>query len=215
MKQILALMLLFLPSTLAHAKLVAAADAPKPQQIKSPAKADEAEDYSQRIHEHSFGVGFGQVILMGDLAKQVSDTIGLGLIYDYKASELFGVMVEGGYSKHIDSTGKNSFIARSFSPNLRVNLSYFDNLTIFAFGGFGIYSLDKTLFPTSGSVTTFGLDMGPGFELRLAPHAKFGSFISFNNAFTKSDSQAVNSLGNGMSIGGTYMRLFLTASYIF
>ncbi len=173
---------------------------------QSPA-AHPTESYD--LGEHSLGAGFGEVILTGDFAKKYSNTLGVSGIYEYKASELFGVLADISYSKHDSDDGLNSLKIFGVTPNLKINLSYFDKLTAFVMTGFGFFNVSESIGPLyGGSVTTFGFSAGPGFDLRLNEHAKFGSLVTFHNLFSKTDPNAKNPVGKGMSIGGTYLRLF-------
>lgn len=167
------------------------------------------------VGEHALGVGFGEVILAGGLEKNHSDSLGLSILYDYRASELFGLMVDLSYSKHTDDTGRNTLKILGASPSLRANLAYFDKLMAYMTVGFGVFQVSETLGLASGSVTTFGFTAGPGIELRLNTHLKFGILTTFHHLFTRSDPQAQNPAGKGLSIGGTYLRLFLSLQYVF
>lgn len=136
-------------------------------------------------------------------------------VYEYRASDMFGVLADIGYSKHVDGTGRNILITKDFTPNLKINFSYFDELTIYGVGGFGIYHVNRTVFPASGSVTTFGFDTGPGFDLNLSNQLRFGALITFHHLFSKADSEAYNPAGGGMEIGGTMLRMMVNVRYVF
>ncbi len=165
--------------------------------------------------EHSLGLGFGQVILMGDFEKNFSDSIGYDLTYDYNASEIFGIYVDASYHKHRNASGENTAIIKGLAPSLKANFAYVDKLTVYGLAGLGLYWVGETTGEIAGSVTTFGFNAGPGAELRLDDHLKFGTNVGFYNLFTKSDTEAKNPFGKGMTIGGTFVRLFINISYIF
>lgn len=175
-----------------------------------------AEDGSKSAaQEHSLGLGFGQVILMGDFEKNFSDSLGFDFTYDYNASEMFGLLVDASYHKHKNATGENTAIIKSLTPSLKANFAYVDKLTVYGVAGLGVYWVGETIGQIAGSVTTFGFNAGPGAELRLNDHMKFGTNVGFYNLFTKADSEAKNPFGKGMTIGGTFIRLFINISYIF
>ncbi|MGE4232800.1 MAG: outer membrane beta-barrel protein [Bacteriovoracia bacterium] len=166
--------------------------------------------------EHSAGLGFGQVVLMGDYVKYFDNIIGLNLLYEYEASALFAIHSVIHYSSHTDTTGVNSLAIKGASPNLRINLAFFDKLSVYTMLGLGLYMIDETIGTLSGSGTTLGLNLGAGFDLSLDKHFKFGSALSFHNVFSKTDSSTISdSTPSGLNIGGTFMSLFLNIMYVF
>ncbi|MEW6055610.1 MAG: outer membrane beta-barrel protein [Bdellovibrionota bacterium] len=165
--------------------------------------------------EHGVGLGLGQVLLMGDFAKNFSDSLGYQLTYSYEASAMFGLLATLSMSSHSDATGDNSLDIKGFTPNLRINLAYVDKLVIYAFTGFGLFMVDETIGEQAGSVTTLGFDMGTSLNLALDKHLQFGTTLSFHNIFGKTDPATVTDSSPGLSIGGTYLMLSLNFFYIF
>ena len=166
--------------------------------------------------EHSAGFGFGQNLLMGDFSKNFSDSLGFQLMYGFEASEMFGLLAHISYSNHSNASGSNSLTIKGIAPDLKINLAYFDKLVLYGLTGFGIYKVDESLDHNAGSVVTLGFDLGAGFLLNLDKHFAFGTSLAFHNIFGKTDTATVNaSAPNGITIGGTYMGIFLNLFYIF
>lgn len=187
-----------------------------PSASKASDKKAVVEDDEYGAGEHSLGIGFGQVMLFGSkFGDTASNDLGYNFIYEYKVSDMFSVLADYGYSRHLNDDRQNELIFKTFSPNFKLNFGYYDRLTIFGLAGFGLYHVNRTTGPYAGSVNSFGFNAGPGIDLRLNRHFKFGSMITFHNVFDKNDAEAKNPSGKGMEIGGTYLRMFITASYVF
>jgi hypothetical protein len=173
-------------------------------------------DNSSNYPSHSLGLGLGHVMLMGNFSDVGANDLGFNLFYEYKTSEVFSLLIDYGYSKHIANNHQNELIIKSLSPNLKIIFNEIDNLSIFGAGGFGFYHINRTTAPYAGSITGFGLNLGPGFDLTLNDHFKFGTWITLHSVFDKNDPDAKGPNGKtDMTIGGSYIRLFLSASYIF
>lgn len=172
-------------------------------------------DNSTGVGRHSAGIGFGQVILMGEFADHYTNDLGFDLLYGYKASDEFELMVNYGYLKHVSNDKLNTLTTQSLVPSLRMNLSEYDQFMVFIFGGLGFYQVSETIGPRAGSALTFGFNAGPGVDLKLNDNFKFGFLASLHNVFSKNDPDAKNPSGQGMTIGGAYSKLFLTIQYIF
>ncbi len=165
---------------------------------------------------HSLGLQIGQVILMGDYGSRVNNGIGVGVLYDYEASDLFGLMVEASYSGHSNNNDTNSLGLLGLVPNLKVNMLYLDKLTFFGLAGFGLYRVDQTIENVSGSVLTFGFDLGAGFHLDVGENFLFGSTLLFYNIFNRVDSATVSTANpSGFSMGGTMLKLGVFGAYVF
>lgn len=165
--------------------------------------------------DHGAGIGFGQILLMGDLAKNFTDNIGFHAIYSFEASELLGLIANLHYSSHTGANPTDSLSLKGFVPNLRINFAYIDKLVVYGFTGFGLYMVDQTIGTQVGSVTTLGFDMGIAVNLTLHKHLQFGTELSFNNIFGKTDPTTVTDTSTGVSIGGNFIGLFLNVTYIF
>ena len=166
--------------------------------------------------EHGVGLGLGQVLLMGDFAKNFSDSLGFQGIYSYEASQVFGLLVNLSLSSHSNADASNTLSLKALSPNLRINLAYIDKLVLYTFGGFGLVKADEKIGALQGSVTTLGFNLGAAFYLALDKHFQFGTQLSFHNVFGKTDPTTVTATNpNGLSVGGTYLGLFLNVMYIF
>lgn len=164
---------------------------------------------------HTVGIGVGEVLLMGDFSKNVDNALGLNLIYHFGASQLFGLTTLAHISSHSGGNGQNSLAIKGLSPNVRVNLGYYDRIVVYTLGGFGFFLVDEKIGVQSGSVTTFGLNLGGGVDLLLHPHFKFGTALTFHNIFGKTDPASAIGSSAALSIGGTYVGLFLAMGYIF
>ena len=168
------------------------------------------------VGRHGVGVSVGQVLLMGDFSKSFSDSLGWGLSYSYEASDMFGLLANLSFSNHSNANGSNTLAIKGLSPDLRVNLAYFDKLVLYGFGGFGLFRVNETVNQTPGSVWTFGLDLGTGFLLELDPHFQFGTSLGFHNIFSKTDpATATGNFPGGYTIGGTYLGIMLNIFYLF
>ncbi|MBI3555146.1 MAG: outer membrane beta-barrel protein [Deltaproteobacteria bacterium] len=168
------------------------------------------------VGRHGLGVNIGQVLLMGDFSKNFSDSLGWGFSYSYEASDMFGLLANLSFSNHSNANGTNTLAIKGLSPDLRVNLAYFDKLVLYAFGGFGLFHVNETVAQTPGSVWTFGLDLGTGFLLELDPHFQFGTSLGFHNVFSKTDpATSTSSNPNGILMGGTYLGIMLNIFYLF
>lgn len=165
--------------------------------------------------EHGAGVGLGQVLLLGDFAKNFTDNLGFHFMYSYEASQMFGLLGTVALSSHSNADGSNTLDMKGFTPALRINLAYVDKLVLYTFLGFGLYQVDEKVGAQQGSVTTLGLAMGGAVNLALDKHFQFGTELSFHNVFGKTDPTTVSSQSPGLSIGGTYIGLFLNLFYIF
>ena len=165
--------------------------------------------------DHGAGLGLGQVLLLGDLSGPFNDSIGLHGIYSYEASALLGLYTHVHYSSHSNVTNTNSLTIKGLVPNMRVNLAYIDKLVVYGFTGFGFYMIDQTIGEQVGSVMTVGFDMGAAVAMSLTDHLQFGTELSFNNIFSKTDPATATGTSSGMSIGGSYIGLFLNVMYIF
>lgn len=165
---------------------------------------------------HGIGFDLGQVLLMGDFSKSFSDSLGLGLTYSYEASDMFGLLLHVNASNHSNADESNKLMIKGVSPDLRVNLAYFDKLVLYGFGGFGLFKIDETINRVEGSALTLGLNLGTGFLLELSPHFGFGTSLGFHSIFAKTDSKTVTeSNPGGFMIGGTYLGVFLNLFYLF
>ncbi len=164
---------------------------------------------------HAVGLGIGQILLMGDFAKYFDNSLGYNILYNYDASNLFGLLAVINYNSHSNATGTNTLKIMGFSPNIKVSLVNFDQLLLFGYTGFGLMKVSQTVGTIPADVTTFGLNMGFGAELTLASHMRFGTGLSFHNIFGKTDSSTATANSTGTSIGGTYLALFLNIMYVF
>lgn len=165
---------------------------------------------------HGVGLDLGQVLLMGDFSKSFSDSLGFGFTYSYEASDMFGLLLHFSGSSHSNADESNKLTIKGVSPDLRVNLAYFDKLVLYGFGGFGLFKVDETINHIDGSALTLGLNLGTGFLLELSPHFEFGTSLGFHNIFAKTDSKTVTSTNpGGFSIGGTYLGVMLNLFYLF
>ena len=168
------------------------------------------------VGRSGIGVNVGQVLLMGDFSKNFSDSLGWGFSYSYEASDMFGLLANLTFSNHTNANGSNTLGIKGLSPDLRVNLAYFDKLVLYAFGGFGLFRINETVAQVPGSVWTFGLDLGTGFLLELDPHFQFGTSLGFHNIFSKTDpSTSTSTNPNGNLMGGTYLGIMLNIFYLF
>jgi hypothetical protein len=167
-------------------------------------------------NEHGIGLGFGQILLMGDYAKSFSDNIGLDVFYSYETSNLFGLLANVSLSSHSNADNSNTLSIKGITPDLRINLAYIDKLVIYSFVGFGVFMVNEKIGPVTGSATTLGFNMGAAFDLALAKHFQFGTQLGFTNVFGKTDPSTVTATSpQGLSVGGTYLGILLNLIYIF
>ena len=165
--------------------------------------------------EHGIGLSLGQILLMGDFAKNFSDSLGFNLTYSYEASAVFGLLADISMSSHTNGTATNELSLKGFSPNLRINLAFIDKLIVYSFVGFGLFMASEKVGNQNGAVTTLGFDMGGAFNLALDKHFQFGTALSFHNIFGKTDDSTATATQPGLSVGGTYLALMLQVFYIF
>jgi hypothetical protein len=164
---------------------------------------------------HSLGLNAGQVLLLGEFADRFPDAMGFNLIYNYEASDLFGVWVNAGFSNHENSATHDNLAIKSLVPDLKINLAYIDKLVIYSLVGFGLWKVDQTINLIGANVTTFGFNMGGGFALQLHEHFQFGTHLLFNNIFSKTDPGSARGNQAAQVVGGSYMGLYLNAMYTF
>lgn len=160
---------------------------------------------------HGAGFGVGQVFLLGDFADPFSNGLGMEFFHSYDASEMFGLMTIINLSNHSNADESNKLSLRGITPNLKMNLIYFDRFSVHALAGIGVYFINEKLGVREGSVTTMGFNFGTGFDLTLSDHFRFGTQLKFHSIFEAKDT----SLSPPMTIGGTYMGLFLNLTYLF
>lgn len=161
------------------------------------------------VGQHAAGLSLGQVILLGDFSTHFSDSLGFQITHQYDASDLFGVLTHISLSSHSDTTGTDDLSIKGITPNLKANLAYFDKIIVYTYGGFGLFSISEKTGGRESSVTTIGFDLGGGFDLELNEHFLFGTTLSFHNLFGKTDK------ATAVSVGGTYVALFLNVKYVF
>ncbi len=165
---------------------------------------------------HIGGLSFGHSILFGTWGDNFDSNFSFAGHYTYEATPIFGFMANVGISKHSGLTPEDSLTVLSIEPDVKVNLFYFDNVSLYTFGGFGLYPLSQTLGGTSASVLAFGINIGFGVDLRLGEHFVFGPGLVFKSIFIKRDSTAITTNSpTGMELGGEMLRLFVQAGYIF
>lgn len=166
--------------------------------------------------QHGVGLGLGEVLLMGDFAKNFDNSIGFHGLYNYDASALFGLLVEVTYGSFSGGAANaNSLSIMGLTPHLKINLAYIDKLIVYSLVGFGLYKVSEKIGTIDAGVTTLGFDMGAGVNLALDQHILFGTQLAFSNIFGKTDSATVTSTSPGLSVGGTYIGLFLNFIYVF
>lgn len=164
---------------------------------------------------HGLGLGIGQTLLMADFSKNVSDALGYQLMYSYEASPMLGLLAMLSISEHSNSAGTNTLNIKGLSPNLKVNLAYIDKLIVYMVAGLGFFVVDEKVGTLQGTITTLGFDLGGGFSLALSKHVQFGTQILFNSIFNQTTSTDNPPNPSGMTIGGTYVGLYLNVMYLF
>ncbi|HRK01320.1 MAG TPA: hypothetical protein PLH57_01530 [Oligoflexia bacterium] len=168
------------------------------------------------IGSHTAGFGLGQVMLLGDFGQRLDDSIGFQFLYEYQASELFGLYVTIEKSSHSNANETEKLSLFGVIPHLRANMAYVDQLTLFGFTGFGLMKASQTQNNVEGSVLTVVFDVGGGFDLALSERFVFGTTFAFHNVFGKTDSVTITTNDpDGFSIGGTYLSLMLNVKYRF
>ncbi len=157
---------------------------------------------------NNVAIEVGQVFLMGDLATNYEDNLGVRLHYTYGVSDMFGFDSSLGYSNH--SEGRYSMT--SLLTGLRTNLTWFDRVIPYAVFGLGFYKPSIEINETSSvSQVLFGLHLGPGVDLQITDELFFGASLSFHDVFG-----ATKRTANGIQeLGGTYTDFLVHAGYSF
>ncbi len=167
---------------------------------------------------HNVSLGVGQNFLMGDLASQYNDALGVRMAYTMGVSEMFALEAAVGYSSH-DQAGTPK-IPKTYSlttalAGMRVNLSWYDRIVPHAVIGMGFfnpsYELDdkgKTFSPF-----IFGIHAGPGIDLQLTKQIFFGATLRFQSLF--STRMYIPNSDQRLDVAGTYTALYLHTGVTF
>lgn len=136
---------------------------------------------SSSANRHSAGLQFGQVWPAGKIGDGVDGSTAPGLFYEYSASNVFSLQVSVVRSSHNDRVKLFSTAA-----GIRANLTYFDKLVPYAFGGVGLYFVDRQPLRTTSNLktTNFGVNLGLGADLDLGDSFFVGLWIGLHNLFS-------------------------------
>lgn len=158
---------------------------------------------------NNLALDLGQVFLMGDLAENYADNIGVQLHYTYGVSDIFGFDAALGRSSHSGGL----FSMTSLKSGLRMNLSWYDRIIPFLVFGLGFYKPAYQISAkTSISPLLFGLHLGPGVDLQISRTLFFGAGITFHDIFGNTEVLQDKSL---LEVGGTYTSFLLHAGVSF
>lgn len=169
------------------------------------------------------GLGFGQVVMFGDMGSKFSNHIGFNLNYDYEAGPTFGLYVNLHVSSHGDDVDPaDSLSLKGLIPNLKVNIFRTSNLTFSVFGGLGAYMVGETLAGSSASFLLFSMDAGAMVNVEV-DHIRFGpslSFITFasgtdNSGSTAAAGSTATTSTTPLTAGGSNVELFFNIMYMF
>ena len=158
--------------------------------------------------KHVAGVQFGQIWPAGTIGVDVDSTTAPGLFYEYSASEAFALHADFIRNKHDDK-----LTVFSTTAGIKANLVYYDQLVPYAFGGVGIYFVDKQVNtpPEDASSTNFGVNMGLGADLDLGNQFLVGLYLAIHNLF---GSKADTSAGK-VDLSGRWSGFFIRAGMRF
>lgn len=162
----------------------------------------------REIHKHAIGIGLGQTFLFGNLESKGDDKITADLLYTYTASYSFDLMLNAHVSKH-EYKSKAVWL-RGYTMSIKGRSYEFDSFSPYLLGGLGFYMpqfKDKD-GNTSEAKYTFGFNVGAGIDLRLNKRVVTGLMAQYHHPFEVKQDETEN-------IRGSYLKLLLTAMYLF
>lgn len=197
-------------SPVAHAQQAAAAGGPPAGQSR-----------------HGVGLGFGRVMLAGDMATTYDAGIGLHLLYTFESGPTYGLLVMVQSSSHgstlAGARDTDSLSMKIVNPNLRINVISSGSMTFSAFGGLGLAKISQNYRGYEAGVTTLGLTGGAQVMIDIDPHFRFGPGLFYTKFFGATDATAVGGpptpegsvQGPGVGIAGQSYNLFFDLMYLF
>ncbi len=185
------------------------------QERVAPARNNYSKEPAAPLTHHLVGFNFGHTVLFGEWGDLYDDSISYNFLYGYEASQVFSFLINVGFSNH-SGQGENSLSVKNIEPDLKVNFLYFDMLSVYGFGGFGIYPVSQSVGIANGSTLNFGVNLGLGLDLRIEDRLVFGPGIAIRSIFSKVDKSAKSSeYPGGMNIGGEMLRLYMQIGVLF
>lgn len=184
---------------------------------------------------HGVGLGFGEVLLMGDFATHFASGIGFNLNYSYEAGSTFGLLVNLHYNNHSNpSSPSDSLSIKGLTPNLKINFFTTDKLTVSALTGLGALLVSETYGNLNAGFTLFTVQAGVAANVELDPHFRFGPSFVLMKTSTGTDSSTVvsgsgassssssgtsasssSSAAQGATMGGMMFEIFFNVMYFF
>ena len=177
----------------------------------SPASAP-ASRIPGELNKHSLGIGFGQTFLRSTLADNGNDKISADIYYNYSASYSFDFMANAHWDTFTYLNREST--ARGLALAIKGKGFQMDAFSPFVFGGFGFYypsakrMISATEMADTRSQIVFGVNAGAGAELRLNSKVVIGAIMHYHDPFDVR--QEI-----GPTLQASYMKLLLTALYIF
>jgi hypothetical protein len=168
---------------------------------------------------HGVGLGFGQVMVMGDLGTPFSNHVGFNVNYSFEAGSRFGLLVNLHVNSHNNPDNPDDSLSlKGLMPNLNVKLMTWDLLTFSVFGGLGAYSISETVSGHSASFFQFAMDAGAMLAVDLDPHFRFGPSFTVIDISSGTETLSATDLASGVTplkTGGLMFELFFNLMYFF
>ena len=177
------------------------------EKVKKQVTSNAVTAASREIHKHALGIGLGQTFLMGKFENKGDNSITADLLYTYTASYSFDLMLNIHNSHH---TYKEKAVwLRGYTMSIKARSYEFDAFSPFLLGGLGFYMPQITDSDgTSDAKFTFGYNFGAGVDLRLNHKMVIGIITQFHKPFEVKQDETDN-------VKGSYLKLLLTAMYLF
>ena len=162
----------------------------------------------REIHKHAIGVGLGQTFLLGQFKNHGINQTTADILYTYTASYSFDLLVNVHFSDH-EFEGKKVKLA-GYNMSIKGRSYEFDAFSPFLLGGLGFYTPQITEKDGTRSdiKNTFGFNLGGGADLRLNEKVIIGLMAQFHKPFEIKQEETDN-------VTGSYLKLLLTAMYLF
>jgi hypothetical protein len=162
------------------------------------------------------GLGFGQVLMTGDLNTNFANHIGFNFNFSYESGNTFGLYVNLHINNHDNPNNPDDSLSlKGLTPNLKINLFRINTLTFSVLGGLGAYKVSETLGTREGSFFLFALDAGGMAMVDVGPNFRFGPSFTIINLASGTDNSNVASGQAPLTIGGNMFELFFNVMYLF